>query len=41
MDDFKATFEKKTNGRIKEEKPLTSALGSDRGGGEFNETFFS
>ncbi len=35
MDKFKTMFEKKGDGRIKEEKPLVAAPGSDRGG-KFN-----
>jgi hypothetical protein len=34
-------FENKANGRIKEEKPSTATLGSDRGGGKFNAPNFS
>jgi hypothetical protein len=41
MDKFKATFEKKENGWIKEEKPSTLALRSDRRGGKFIVTIFS
>ncbi len=41
MDKFKVTFEKKVDGKIKEEKPLVAAPGSDRGGGKFNVPIFS
>jgi hypothetical protein len=30
VDKFKVAFEKKADGKIKEEKPLVVALGSDR-----------
>jgi hypothetical protein len=31
VDEFKATFEKKVDGKIREEKPLASTLGIHRG----------
>ncbi len=34
-------FKKKTNGKIKEEKPLIATLRSDRGGGKFKVPIFS
>jgi hypothetical protein len=41
VDDLKAMFEKKTNGKIKEEKPLAIAPKSDKGRGKFNVPIFS
>ncbi len=41
MDEFKAMFENKADGRIKEEKPSPATPGSDRGGGKFNVPNFS
>ncbi len=41
MDKFKTMFEKKGNGRIKEEKPSIAAPRSDRGGAKFNVHIFS
>jgi hypothetical protein len=35
VDQFKVAFEKKVDGKIKEEKPLVATPGSDRGGGKF------
>jgi hypothetical protein len=40
VDEFKATFKKKANGKIKEEKPSIVAPRSDRGG-KFNVFIFS
>ncbi len=41
MDEFKATLEKKANGKIKEEKLSAVAPRSDRRGGKFNVPIFS
>jgi hypothetical protein len=41
MYEFKAMFEIKANEKIKEEKPSTTTLGSNRGGGKFNVPIFS
>jgi hypothetical protein len=41
MDKFKATFEKKADGKIKEQKPSTSTPRSDRRGGKFIIIIFS
>ncbi len=41
MDEFEEAFEKKANGRIKEEKPLVVTPRSDRRGGKLNVPIFS
>lgn len=40
MDEFKTVFEKKKDGRIKEDKPLAIIPWSDKGGGKFNVPIF-
>ncbi len=41
MDELKVKFEKKADGKIKEEKPSVVAPRNDRGGGKFNVPIFS